>query len=61
VTSAPPLSRVVTAVESTVLVVSQAEIQEALDDDDRICIGLIRLAALDLWRAFWRAHPLPGP
>ena len=61
VTSVPPLAPVVTTAESTALVVSQAEIQEALDDDDRICLGLIRLAALDLWRAFWRAHPLPGP
>ena len=60
VASVPPISPVITTCESTALVVSHAEIREALEDDDRICIALIRLAALDLWRAFWREQALPG-
>lgn len=60
VLSVPRTVPVVTTTGTTVLVVSHSEIQEALEDDDRLCIGLIRLAALELWRAFWRAHPLPG-
>ena len=57
--SVPRATPVLTTAESTAMVVSHAEIQEALEDDDRICLALIRLAAHELWNAFWRAHP-PG-
>ncbi|HET9155942.1 MAG TPA: cyclic nucleotide-binding domain-containing protein [Myxococcaceae bacterium] len=62
VASVPRDSPVIATAESTALVVSQAEIQEALeDDDDRICLALIRLAALELWNDFWRRHPPSHP
>ena len=56
----PPEHQVLTTAECTALVVSHNEIQEALEDDDRICQELIRLAALELWDAFWKLHPVPG-
>ena len=56
----PPERPVLTTAECTALVVSHNEIQEALEDDDRICQELIRLAALELWNAFWKRHPVPG-
>jgi CRP-like cAMP-binding protein len=60
VASLPRDPPVVTTVESTAMVISHGEIQEALDDDDRICLALMRLAAVELWNAFWRRHPLLG-
>jgi CRP-like cAMP-binding protein len=57
--SVPPERPALATMESTALVVSHAEIQEALDDDDRVCLALIRLAAADLWSAYWERHPLP--
>jgi len=56
----PPERQVLTTAECTALVVSHNEIQEALEDDDRICQELIRLAALELWNAFWKRHPIRG-
>ena len=58
VASLPRDTPVLTTVQSTAMVISYAEIQEAIDDDDRICLGLMRLAAGELWNAFWRRYPL---
>jgi len=57
--SVPRDTPVIATAESTAMVVSHAEIQEALDDDDAICLALVRLAALEQWNAFWKRHPLP--
>jgi len=40
------------------MVVSHSELQDALDDDDRICLALLRHLALELWNTFWKRHPL---
>ena len=60
VASLPRDPPVVTTVESTAMVISHSEMQETIDDDDRFCLALMRLAALELWNAFWRHHPLPA-
>jgi len=60
VAATPRENPVLTTAEATVLVVSHAEIQEALDDDHRVCLGLIRLAALELWNAFWAGQYRSG-
>ena len=61
--SMPPERPVVAVHECVTLVVRHAEIHESIEDDDRTCLELIRLVALEHWRGFWEAHPRPraGP
>jgi hypothetical protein len=56
--SVPPERPVLARADTLVMAVSHPEIQEALDDDDRICLALLRHAALELWKTFWRRHPV---
>lgn len=55
--SVPADRPVIATAETLVMVVSHCEVQEALDDDDRICLALLRHAAFELWNTFWRRHP----
>jgi hypothetical protein len=65
--SLPRDTPVIATAESTAMVVSHAEIQEALDDDDAICLALVRRepsssgthSGSDI--RFRRAKPGPGP
>jgi hypothetical protein len=57
--SVPPETAVLATEETTTLVVRHAEIREALEDDDGVCLELIRRVALEHWRLFWDTHPLP--
>ncbi len=57
--SVPPERPVLATEETTTLVVRYPEIREALDDDDAVCLELIRRVALEHWRLFWDAYPLP--
>jgi hypothetical protein len=57
--SVPPERPVLATEETNTLVVGHAEIREALDDDDAVCLEMIRRVALEHWRLFWDIHPLP--